>query len=196
LFELDGQAVAQPRHWREKGDWHGPRAWFVGQAVALREMSWQLAREKAPDEKLRDRWAALLWLLQTAEAAGVTPKALADIPSEPIAANFTRAQEAADKLARELTDTEWTADATAKLLRQFAKTAAAFNDSKLKPAAHARRAERLVLALDRLLAGTDALALLKTEPHLTRLFQLAQSLPDFDPAAFAKALEQLASSVP
>ncbi len=196
LFELDGQAVAQPRHWREKGDWHGPRAWFVGQAVALREMSWQLAREKAPDEILRDRWAALLWLLQTGEAAGVTSKALAGIGTEAAPANFTRAQESADKLARDLADAEWSAEATSKLLRQFANTAAAFNDSKLKPAAHARRAERLVLALDRLLTGSDPVALLKAEPHLTRLFQLAQSLPDFDPAAFAKALERLAGSVP
>ena len=196
LFELDGQAVAQPRHWREKGDWHGPRAWFVGQAVALREMSWQLAREKAPDEILRDRWAALLWLLQTGEAAGVTSKALAGIGTEAAPANFTRAQESADKLARDLADAKWSAEATSKLLRQFANTAAAFNDSKLKPAAHARRAERLVLALDRLLTGSDPVALLKAEPHLTRLFQLAQSLPDFDPAAFAKALERLAGSVP
>ncbi|GDY23441.1 hypothetical protein LBMAG56_47880 [Verrucomicrobiota bacterium] len=196
LFELDGQAVAQPRHWREKGDWHGPRAWFVGQAVALREMSWQLAREKNPDEKLHARWAALLWLLQTAEAAGVSPKALAGLPTEAAPANFTRTQESADKLARDLADAEWTADTTAKLLRQFAKTAADFNDPKLKPAAHARRAERLVLALDRLLTGSDPVALLKAEPHLTRLFQLAQSLPDFEPGAFGKTLELLAGAVP
>ena len=35
LFELDGQAVAEPKHWREKGDWHGPKAWLVGQAVVV-----------------------------------------------------------------------------------------------------------------------------------------------------------------
>ncbi|MDB6039794.1 MAG: hypothetical protein JWM99_3635, partial [Verrucomicrobiales bacterium] len=46
IFELDGQAASQPRHWREKLD-HG-QLWLEGQAVALREMSWQLTDSKQP----------------------------------------------------------------------------------------------------------------------------------------------------
>src|SRR6185503_19455634 len=60
-FELDGQMVTQPRHWREPADFYGPRAWLVGQAVALQELSWRLAQGEPAD---RDRWAALVWLLE------------------------------------------------------------------------------------------------------------------------------------
>jgi len=59
IFELDGQCVSQPRHWREKTNWNGAQAWLIGQAVALREMSWQLSREAEPDQKLMVRWSAL-----------------------------------------------------------------------------------------------------------------------------------------
>ena len=48
-FELDGQSVAEPKHWRDEDPWSGPRAWLVGQAVALREMSWALANSETPD---------------------------------------------------------------------------------------------------------------------------------------------------
>ncbi len=66
-------------------------------------------------------------------------------------------------------------------------------EGRAQAAAHARRAERRVLALDRLLVGGDPVALLKAEPNLSRLLQLAQSLPDFDPAAFAKVSDILTS---
>ena len=62
IFELDGQGVSQPKHWTEAADWNGAQAWLVGQAVALREMSWQLS--KTPnDQKLREKWSGLFWLL-------------------------------------------------------------------------------------------------------------------------------------
>src|SRR5206468_12575496 len=41
-FELDGQSVAEPKHWRDDDPSTGLRAWIVGQAVALRDMSWEL----------------------------------------------------------------------------------------------------------------------------------------------------------
>lgn len=54
-----------------------------------------------------------------------------------------------------------------------------------------RRAERLVLALDRLVAGLkeDALARQLDAP-LNQLFKDAQSLPDFDPQQFANHLDE------
>ena len=39
LFELDGQTQSEPKHWREAAGHDGVQTWFVGQAVALREMS-------------------------------------------------------------------------------------------------------------------------------------------------------------
>ncbi len=35
IFELDGQAVSQPRHWSRSADKPGPQIWLVAQAVAL-----------------------------------------------------------------------------------------------------------------------------------------------------------------
>ena len=182
-FELDGQAVSQPKHWREKGDWHGPKAWLVGQAVALREMSAQLTQEKTPGEKLTAPWTASLWLLQQLD--GLDPA----LPSLKPAANATQAHPAADALARRAAELEWSHELTRQVLQRLAKTHTEFADPKTPPPTHARRAERLVLALDRLTAPLDKAAMAKLEPDLKELFALAQSLPDFAPEKFAKALE-------
>ena len=57
---------------------------------------------------------------------------------------------------------------------------------KLAPAVQARRAERLVLALDRLLSALEEKAGLKpASEKLNELFKEVQSLPDFDAAKFA-----------
>ena len=52
-----------------------------------------------------------------------------------------------------------------------------------------------MLALDRLLAASDRGAEAKLEPELKVLFRLAQSLPDFDAAKFAAALERFAAKL-
>ena len=62
-FELDGQSVAEPKHWRDDDPSSGLRAWLTGQAVALREMSWALSRNETPDSTEVDRWKGLAWLL-------------------------------------------------------------------------------------------------------------------------------------
>lgn len=185
LFELDGQAVSQPKHWREKGDWHGPKAWLVGQAVALREMSAQINREKAPGDKLTAPWAGALWLLQKLDGLDSA------LPAFKSAANATQAHSAADTLARRAAELEWSHDLTRQSLQRLARTHTEFADAKTPRLTHARRAERLVLALDRLTAPLDKAALAKLEPDLKELFALAQSLPDFAPDKFAKALESL-----
>lgn len=186
IFELDGQAVSQPKHWREKGDWHGPQAWLVGQAVALREMSAQINREKTPGEKLLAPWAGTLWLLQKLDGLDSALPALKPV------ANAGQAHPAADTLARRTAELEWGHDLTRQALQRLAKTHADFADNKVPQLTHARRAERLVLALDRLTAPLDKPALAKLEPDLKELFALAQSLPDFAPDKFAKALESFA----
>lgn len=189
LFELDGQAVSEPKHWREKGDWHGPKAWLVGQAVALREMSAQLNREKTPGEKLTAPWSASLWLLQKLGDLGSA------LPSLKSAANATQAHPAADTLARRAAELEWSQALTRQALQRLAATHTEFADANIPRAQQARRAERLVLALDRLTAPLEKAALAKLEPDLKELFTLAQSLPDFAPEKFAKTLEAFAKKL-
>ena len=172
VFELDGQAVSQPKHWREKGDWHGPKAWLVGQAVALREMSAQINREKTPGEKLIAPWAGALWLLQKLDGLDSA------LPALKSAANATQAHPAADTLARRAAEMEWSHDLTRQALQRLAQTHAEFADAKTPSLQHARRAERLILALDRLTAPLDKAALAKLEPDLKELFALAQSIPE------------------
>jgi hypothetical protein len=189
MFELDGQTVSQPRHWREKGDWHGPKAWLVGQAVALREMSAQLIKEKTPGEKLTEPWAGTLWLLQKLDGLDSALPALKPI------ANATQAHPVADTLARRVAEMEWSHELTRQALQRLAKTHAEFADAKIPRLQQARRAERLVLALDRLTAPLDKTTLAKLEPDLKELFALAQSLPDFTPERFVKALEAFAKKL-
>src|SRR5204862_6823153 len=59
FFELDGQSVAEPRHWHDEEPWSGLREWLTGQAVALREMSWALANDPQDDPFSIARWNGL-----------------------------------------------------------------------------------------------------------------------------------------
>ena len=191
IFELDGQSVTEPKHWREAAGHSGARSWLVGQAAALREVSWQLTRPGQADERLRARQAGLFWLVQkSAAAAGLDPLASAETP-----ADFNRARAAADEVAKSAATLNWPAAQTASLLRRLAGTAADFRLGGVAREVQARRAERLVLALDRLLAASDRAVETKLDSELKDLFRLAQVLPDFDPAKFAAALEKFAAKL-
>ena len=74
----------------------------------------------------------------------------------------------------------------------FAGLSKDFRDTSVSQNLQARRAERLVLALDRLTAAENNH---KADAELNRLFKLAQSVPDFDPQAFAAALDQFAAAL-
>jgi hypothetical protein len=195
IFELDGQSVAEPKHWSTEKNGNGAQAWLVGQAVALREMSWQLANEKSPTENEINRWAALVWLVETA-----TPKN-ADESRPPIslpeAVKMARQiQPELDKMAREVAgETPETSDLRA-ILSGLAATSDSFRDSSILQNLKARRAERLVLALDRLVAALPELK--NNEPvqsALNQLFKLAQSVPDFDPKQFADVLQKFSEAL-
>ena len=73
FFELDGQSVAEPKHWRDEEPWSGLRQWLTGQAVALREMSWALANDPQNDAFVLARWDGLAWLCATATSAASIP---------------------------------------------------------------------------------------------------------------------------
>ena len=188
-FELDGQCVSQPRHWKEAESYSGPQAWLVGQAVALREMSWQLTLEK--NETLLARWSGLLWTLQQLGALHPEFPDLISIPvNRPEADHFHKTQKLADQLAwraAELPSTEvWIQEFLGKMLGAFPQ----FRATSKPQMTHARRAEHLVLGLDRLairLPESQAKAL---NPEINHLYKLCQSLPAFDPKVFSTALEK------
>ncbi len=160
IFELDGQLTGMKKHWRSDLDRPAAQTWLVGQAVALRELAGQ------PHERNRDQRDALVWLLTRAGAD----------PSQP------------DALARRVAAESWTAERTRELLQRLASSSADFERADVSRLQHAHRAERLVLALDRLLAGQKS-------AELDTLFALAQSRSDFDPGKFAGALAQFNTSV-
>lgn len=196
IFELDGQSVAEPRHWREPAGGSGAQAWLVGQAVALRELSWQLSREATPsDGQLAARWSALLWLLQRLEGLDPGFPSLGNVSAALEPRNFGAAQKLADDLARHAAGSPWTDGMSRSALRVLAATGSAFRNDPVPVALHARRAERLVLALDRLLAAGPGIAAAPASTRLNSLFKRAQSLPDFDAAAFAAAMDDFAREV-
>lgn len=182
IFELDGQTASEPRHWRESPAAHGAQAWFVGQAVALREMSAALQHGSCDPDTEGPRWAGLLWLLQRCELGS-------DILPPTTIADHASVLEASDRAARHAADLAWTHDITQTLLHKLAATHSAFLETNTGRMQQARRAERLVLALDRLLASLPAAARpAAASAALNALFQLAQSAPSFAPADFAREL--------
>ena len=186
IFELDGQLAGQSRHWRETHGWDGAKAWFVGQAVAWREAAAARASGRDMATGAAEREAALAWLVRRAgEATGV-------------AAFGTAAGN------RAISPDEWARRADASLdpregaviLLRLADSAVEFRDPGVPSLEQAYRAERLALGLDRLLAAWPERARAKAAgPALDKLFEAAQSVPDFDPAEFARRLEVFAAKV-
>ncbi len=194
IFELDGQAVTQPKHWREKTNWHGAQAWLVGQAVALRETSWQLAEEKSPNENEINRWKGLTWLVYRASEAETSLPKPPDTNFRPSSENFEKAQKWSDELAKAAAKISWTEDLTRKVLAALANPSNGVTDPVGQPI-QARRAERLVLGLDRLVADLGWTKNEKISPALDKLFKGAQSLPDFNADQFGKDLKDFHASV-
>lgn len=196
IFELDGQSIAEPKHWSVEKNENGAQAWLIGQAVALREMCWQLNQahvmakmsQRLSETNLVEKISAISWVLHKATAdERVVPLFAEDLES---------IQNWADKLAREKSETAWSEQTTHECLTRLSNLAPSFLDGQICRSIQARRAERLVLALDRLV---DALPELKhnapVQSALNRLFQLAQSIPDFDPKQFADALQTLPAAL-
>jgi hypothetical protein len=184
IFELDGQSVAEPKHWSAAKNGNGAQAWLVGQAVALREMSWQAKREKLPSLRADGLFPIIFRAHHVDERLPALPDNLST-------------EQWSDQVATAATTLIWSDDLTKKYLSELANDGAAFRDNSTAQTLLARRAERLVLALDRLVAALPELkgnAPLQTA--LNQLFKLAQSVPDFDPAQFATVLDQFARALP
>ena len=126
FFELDGQSVAQPKHWKDEEPWSGLRQWLTGQAVALREMSWALARDPQNDAFSIARWDGLAWLCATATSLASIPSPVSQPSGTPEMSDFTSMQTQADALARRASASNWTDNSARSLLVALASVDAEF----------------------------------------------------------------------
>jgi hypothetical protein len=191
FFELDGQSVAEPKHWKDDGPWSGLREWLTGQAVALREMSWALASDPQTDEASNARWNGLAWLCATTTSAASIPSPVSQPPSTPGRSDFTSMQAQADALARRASISNWSDGTARSLLVALASLDPEFTAKGAANQSLGQRAKRLVLALDRLTYALkkNADAHLKIDPELNQLFQDVKSLDAFDTNAFGAHLQ-------
>jgi hypothetical protein len=157
-------------------------------------MSWQTARQKSPTESQRQRLLALAWLVAKAQSAASNLPAGPMVGSPASPADYSALQSWGDQTAQAAAGMEWSPALTRKLLDRFAQAGPDFVAAD-NPAP-ARRAERLVLALDRLVAALPELRQnLRAQSALDQCFKLAQSIPDFDPKSFAAALEDFSAAL-
>ena len=189
IFEMDGQSAKMPRHWSKVNDKPGPQIWLVAQAVAFREQDWQLFREKISPANAPGYSLGIMWVVdRSATALGM------DLPKGNLSAEFLRMK--VDQFAKDVAQLDWTEMQTRKCLSALSATSPDFRDASASAGVQARRAERLVLALDRLTAGLDVTRTNSAvNQSLNKLFADAQSLPDFNPIQFANDLNTFHSSV-
>jgi hypothetical protein len=192
IFELDGQTQDEPKHWKEHAGAIGAQAWFVGQAVALREVSWALLNGKADASRSVSEWEGLGWLLSR---TGLDYKLGAIDCSAPTPGAYATAVQSADLLAKRAAQS-WAPQSSGEVLRRLAATQGDFLATGADRSVQAFRAERLVLALDRLLSMMPADERPKgASAQLDKLFGLAQSQPDFSPGDFARELDRFARTL-
>lgn len=192
FFELDGQSVAQPKHWVDEEPWSGLRQWLTGQAVALREMSWALANDPQNDALSAARWHGLAWLCATATSAGSIGSPISQPASNPGLPDFTRMQSEADAFARRAAASNWSEGSARAMLTALAALDGEFIQQGTPNNLLAQRAKRLVFALDRL---ADALnqnraERLNVDAEMDQLFQDVKTLDSFDANAFAGHLQK------
>ena len=197
FFELDSQSVAEPKHWQDDDPWSGPREWLTGQAVALREMSWNLAADPLTDEWSIARWNGLAWVCATATSVAAISSPIIPPSASPSRSDFANTQTQADTLARRASTSNWNEDTARNLLLALAAVDGEFSAKSGAPPVLGQRAKRLVLALDRL-----AFALnknrgfkLKIEVEMKQLWQDVRILDSFDAAAFAEHLKALRTAL-
>jgi hypothetical protein len=190
FFELDGESVAEPKHWQDNEPWSGLRQWLAGQAVALREMSWALTGDPKNDEWSKARWNGLAWICASATSLANMTSPITAPPNDPSRTDFVNAQTESDTLARRAPALNWTDGSARALLVALASVDSQFTGNSATNPVLGQRAKRLVMALDRL---TNALnqngsSSLKFAEQLNPLFEDVRSLDAFDPASFAAHL--------
>src|ERR1051325_2191440 len=145
-------------------------------------MLWQLDTAQNSDQRSIARAEALLWLFEKIDSkSGLNATQIAK-------PKLREARAAADILARELAEFTWTPDTTDHFLQALAQGRGDFKKPPAFPGQYARRAEPLVLALDRV---SNPQPNSKGDAELKNLFALVQSIPDFNADKFARALDQI-----
>ena len=104
-------------------------------------------------------------------------------------------QKWSDDYARKTSELKWSTERTRKTLESLAATGADLRAKDVAPPIQARRAERLVLGLDRLVNASGAKVKAALDHELDNLYARVQSLPDFDPLKFADSLDKFSSKL-
>ena len=192
FFELDGQSVAEPKHWVDEEPWSGLRQWLTGQAVALREMSWALANDPQNDALSVARWDGLAWLCATATSVGSLSPSISQPSSNPGLPDFAQMQTESDAFARRASVSNWSESSAQAMLMALAALDGEFLEKGTPNNLLAQRAKRLVLALDRLANALNQNrgARLKVDAEIDQLFQDVKTLDSFDASAFADHLRK------
>lgn len=199
VFELDAQSVAQPKHWIDKGDFQGPQAWMVGQATALREMSWALNKRAESGDYEREQWRGLLWTMQKVVGIlGEFPKFenLTDVQLSP--GNLIRVQEASDNIAKDASRRVWDAGMTRKLMDGLCALEGDFRSSGESGPALQQRALRVTLALSRSLSAfyaRDKERWAKPAEAMNQLFMANDARGEFSKTNFADKLAAFQKSL-
>lgn len=184
VFELDGQTASEPRHWTEKADWFGPKAWLVGQAVALSQISQQLRETYGPDLVAQEK--ALLWLLELVPGVDAT-----NVSADRLAATTAWS----NQLAQTISGRDWKPEMSADALAALSATSANFTDNSIPLPERELRAERLVLGLDRLFKSLHPEPSAPGQAELSALFAAVQDRDQFNPQKFSSLLQKFADAV-
>lgn len=188
-FELDDYDTRETAHWKDKGEWLGPRRWLTGQAVALREVSWMLAkttpnpRATAGVKDMQERYDALSWLLRKTSAGTA------------LGSDYGSVQAASDRLARAAAEQTWTKESTKALFRTLAGSRSDFGKGNAKSSGvAAKRGYYLAIALRRLyiaLRDEGGLQSPNIEKSLDALFEFTKNETNFDGEGYSRVLDQI-----
>jgi hypothetical protein len=186
-FELDGQSVAQPKHWRDEPG-TGAKGWLVGQAVALRELSWALGNREKPDPESIAQWNGLVWLLGKVTEHQTRFPIIDGAGATSTHAEFIGMQDRADSVARTAAAASFGSDFALAMFHTLSGSDSEFMQSRDSRDILYQRAQRLVIGLFRLsvAAGLDSDA--NPSPENRPLVETIQTRDSFDPARFATAL--------
>ncbi len=187
-FEFDDYDTRETAHWKDKGEWLGPRRWLVGQAVALREVSWMLSkttpnpRATAGVKDMQERFDALNWLVRKTSAG-----------SSLGGSDYGSTQTASDRVARAAAAETWTKESTKQLFRTLAGSRSDFGKAK-SPSIAAKRGYYLAIGLRRLyiaLRDEGGMQSPNIEKSLDALFEFTKNETNFDGDGFGRMLEQI-----
>jgi hypothetical protein len=184
IFELDGQTASEPRHWQEKADWFGPKAWLVGQAVALSSISAQLRQDDGPDLAVEQK--ALFWLLEQVPGTNANK-----LPADRLAAVAAWS----NQLAETISGRDWKPAMSTEALAALAATSGSFLDNGVPLPERELRAERLALGLDRLFKSLHPEPSAPGHAQLSALFDAVQDRAQFNPQTFSELLQKFAEAV-